>query len=89
MFSLAAFSSALLQICASYCATIPGSEYMGLQFAFECFCGGSSADFDKHGPSDECNLPCVGKQAVKFFLCVCEASRMMCACLLPGGECVV
>lgn len=66
-----AFSSALLQICASYCATIPGSEYMGLQFAFECFCGGSSADFDKHGPSDECNLPCVGKQATpsSFLLC--------------------
>ena len=51
------------QICASYCATIPDMEYMGLQGGGECFCGGSSAaSFGRYGAADNCDLPCTGKE---------------------------
>eukprot|EP00752_Nemacystus_decipiens_P002009 g1929.t1 len=46
------------QICASYCATIDGSEYMGLRSGSECFCGGAGVDFDKHGAASNCDIPC-------------------------------
>eukprot|EP00903_Cladosiphon_okamuranus_P010393 g9831.t1 len=48
------------QICASYCATIDGATYAGVQFATECFCGTSTTDFARHGSSTNCNMACSG-----------------------------
>eukprot|EP00904_Undaria_pinnatifida_P007443 jgi/Undpi1/3829/HiC_scaffold_16.g07198.m1 len=49
-------------ICASYCATITGSTLFGVQYAFECFCGGPNDDYDKHGSlgMDQCETLCTG-----------------------------
>ncbi|CBJ28221.1 conserved unknown protein [Ectocarpus siliculosus] len=46
-------------ICASYCETL-GSTFFGVQFSFQCFCGPSTADYDKHGSlsSDNCEYLC-------------------------------
>lgn len=60
--SLASFPYLALQICASYCATIPDTEYMGVQGGSECFCGESGVDFGRYGSADNCDVPCSGKQ---------------------------
>lgn len=39
---------------------------MGLQYSYECFCGGSGVDFDKHGSSNGCTQPCEGNKSAKF-----------------------
>ncbi|CAM9509059.1 unnamed protein product [Ectocarpus sp. 4 AP-2014] len=48
-------------ICASFCET-QGSTFFGVQFSFECFCGASTADYDKHGslPDSDCEYLCDG-----------------------------
>ncbi|CAM9199998.1 unnamed protein product [Ectocarpus sp. 12 AP-2014] len=46
-------------ICASYCET-QGATFFGVQFSYECFCGLSTADYDKHGslPDSDCEYLC-------------------------------
>ncbi|CAN0281160.1 unnamed protein product, partial [Ectocarpus fasciculatus] len=46
-------------ICASHCKTL-GSTMFGVQNSFQCFCGPSTADYDKHGSltSDNCEYLC-------------------------------
>ncbi|CAM9766614.1 unnamed protein product, partial [Laminaria digitata] len=50
------------KICSSYCATIEGSTYFGVEFAYECFCGNDDDNFDKHGSLDtvQCETLCTG-----------------------------
>ncbi|CAM9211348.1 unnamed protein product, partial [Sphacelaria rigidula] len=47
-------------ICASYCATVKGAVYFGVEFSYECFCGSADDEFDKYGslPSGACNSLC-------------------------------
>ncbi|CAM9680684.1 unnamed protein product [Pylaiella littoralis] len=48
-------------ICASHCAIkFPESEYAGVEYGFECFCGDAGADFGKNGKLDsiDCNYLC-------------------------------
>ncbi|CAM9894089.1 unnamed protein product [Pylaiella littoralis] len=48
-------------ICAAHCAVkFPGSVYAGVEYGFECFCGGASADFDTNGKLDDmsCDYLC-------------------------------
>ncbi|CAB1106278.1 unnamed protein product [Ectocarpus sp. CCAP 1310/34] len=37
-----------------------GATFFGVQFAYECFCGSSTADYDKHGslPDSDCEYLC-------------------------------
>ncbi|CAN0382047.1 unnamed protein product [Pylaiella littoralis] len=48
-------------ICASHCAIkFPESEYAGVEYGFECFCGDAGADFSKNGELDlaDCDYLC-------------------------------
>eukprot|EP00904_Undaria_pinnatifida_P003872 jgi/Undpi1/13486/HiC_scaffold_8.g03145.m1 len=48
------------QICASYCDTI-GAKYAGVQFSYQCWCGGDRTDYDVHGTTT-CTFPCAGNE---------------------------
>eukprot|EP00903_Cladosiphon_okamuranus_P008213 g7906.t1 len=50
-----------VQICASYCGTLAGMNYMGLHAGGGCSCG-SAANYGRHGTATTCNMPCTGLQ---------------------------
>lgn len=50
-------------------------EYMGVQYSFQCFCGGSEVAsggdyFGRYGSADNCDMPCSGKQSAACHLSV-------------------
>eukprot|EP00752_Nemacystus_decipiens_P008421 g7527.t1 len=45
--------------CESFCSE-KGASIYATEYGHQCFCGTDESDFEIHGPSDGCNLPCVG-----------------------------
>ncbi|CAN0380392.1 unnamed protein product, partial [Hapterophycus canaliculatus] len=47
--------------CASYCSTISGAVYSGVEAGIDCYCGGANENYSKNGAldSDSCAALCV------------------------------
>ncbi|CAN0031064.1 unnamed protein product [Scytosiphon promiscuus] len=47
-------------ICASYCSTIAGAVYSGVEAGTDCYCGGASEDYSKNGAlaEEDCSTLC-------------------------------
>ena len=52
---------ASIQKCADYCKTL-GSTIFSLQDGKQCFCAADAEGYQKYGPSDACNTPCIGNE---------------------------
>ncbi len=41
------------QICASYCSTVAGATFAGVEDGTDCYCGGAGESYDKNGALGE------------------------------------
>eukprot|EP00903_Cladosiphon_okamuranus_P008193 g7889.t1 len=82
------------RVCASYCATVPGAVYAGVEDGTDCYCGAAGEEFDKNGALDDescgtlCEAvpdsTCGGLDAIEIYTFETLATPAP-AAMTPGG----